>query len=99
MVFGVKGMVYLAPNQKRLGIVQDISQHTIKSIQQAQQLGGWQTLPSQDLFDVEYWELEQAKLKSLVKVPEFEGKVVVVSGAASGIGRACVQEFVGTRAR
>jgi NAD(P)-dependent dehydrogenase (short-subunit alcohol dehydrogenase family) len=90
-----KGMVYLAPNQKRLGIVQDISQHTIKSIQQAQQLGGWQTLPSKDLFDVEYWELEQAKLKTSVKAPEFEGKVVVVSGAASGIGRACVQEFVG----
>ncbi|PCI80963.1 MAG: bifunctional aldolase/short-chain dehydrogenase [SAR86 cluster bacterium] len=89
-----KGMVYLAPNQKRLGIVQDISQHTIKSIQQAEQLGGWQTLPRQDLFDVEYWELEQAKLKSSVKAPEFEGKVVVVSGAASGIGRACVQKFV-----
>lgn len=89
-----KGMVYLAPNQKRLGIVQDISQHTIKSIQQSEQLGGWQTLPSQDLFDVEYWELEQAKLKTSSKVPEFEGKVVVVSGAASGIGRACVQEFV-----
>jgi len=88
-----KGMVYLAPNQKRLGLVQDISQHTIKSIQQAEQLGGWQTLPSQDLFDVEYWELEQAKLKTSSKPPEFEGKVVLVSGAASGIGRACVQEF------
>lgn len=88
-----KGMVYLAPNQKRLDIVQDISQHTIKSIQQAEQLGGWQALPSQDLFDVEYWELEQAKINSSAKAPEFEGKVVVVSGAASGIGRACVQEF------
>lgn len=89
-----KGMVYLAPNQKRLGIVQDISQHTIKSIQQAERLGGWQTLPSQELFDVEYWELEQAKLKTSSQAPEFEGKVVAVSGAASGIGKACVQEFV-----
>ncbi len=89
-----KGMVYLAPNQKRLDIVQDISQHTVKSIQQAERLGGWQTLPRQDLFDVEYWELEQAKLKSSSKSPEFEGKVAVVSGAASGIGRACVQELV-----
>ncbi|GJM13859.1 MAG: short-chain dehydrogenase [Pseudohongiella sp.] len=88
-----KGMVYLAANQKRLGIVQDISQHTVKSIQQAERLGAWQTLPTQDLFDVEYWELEQAKLKTSSKAPEFEGKVVVVSGAASGIGRACVDEF------
>lgn len=89
-----KGMVYLAPNQKRLGIVQDISEHTLKSIQQAERLGGWQALPMQDLFDVEYWELEQAKLKSSAKLPEFEGKVAVVSGAASGIGRACVNDLV-----
>lgn len=89
-----KGMVYLAANRKRLGIVQDITQHTIKSIQQAERLGGWQALPRQDLFDVEYWELEQAKLKSTATPPEFEGRVVVVSGAASGIGRACVEAFV-----
>ena len=88
-----KGMVYLAPNQKRLQIVQDICGHTIKSIQQAEFLGGWQALPRQDLFDVEYWELEQAKLKSSAHTPEFEGKVVVVTGAASGIGKACVEEF------
>lgn len=89
-----KGMVYLAPNRKRLGIVQDISQHTLKSIQQAERLGGWQALPHQDLFDVEYWELEQAKLKTSSKSPEFEAKVAVVSGAASGIGRACVQDLI-----
>lgn len=89
-----KGMIYLAPNPKRLGIVQDISQHTLKSIQQAERLGGWQALSRQDLFDVEYWELEQAKLKSSSKSPEFEGKVAVVSGAASGIGRACVEDLV-----
>lgn len=89
-----KGMVYLAANRKRLGIVQDITQHTLKSIQQAERLGGWQALPRQDLFDVEYWELEQAKLKSSASLPEFEGKVAVVSGAASGIGKACVEQLV-----
>lgn len=89
-----KGMVYLAANQKKLQIVQDISQHTIKAIQLGEVLGGWQALSRQELFDVEYWELEQAKLKSSAAVAEFEGKVVVVSGAASGIGKACVEEFV-----
>jgi NAD(P)-dependent dehydrogenase (short-subunit alcohol dehydrogenase family) len=89
-----KGMVLLAANQKRLQIVEDICRHTIKAIQWGEALGGWQALPRQDLFDVEYWELEQAKLKSSATRPEFEGKVVVVSGAASGIGRACVCRFL-----
>ena len=95
--FGVwkgKGMIYLAGNLQRLQIVQDISQHTIKAIQWGELLGGWDALPRQDLFEVEYWELEQAKLKKSGARAEFEGKVVVVSGAASGIGKACVERFL-----
>ena len=93
-VWREKGMLYLAINQKRLGIVQDISRHTIRAIQMAEYLDAWQALPPQDLFDVEYWELEQAKLKSSAARPEFEGKIAVVSGAASGIGKACVEKLV-----
>ena len=85
-----KGLLYLAANNKRLQIVADISQHTIAAIQQGEALGGWTALPRQDLFDVEYWELEQAKLKSAVASPELEGKIALVTGAASGIGAACV---------
>lgn len=95
--FGVwlgKGMVSLAANLARLQIVRDISAHTIKAIQWGEALGGWTALPQQDLFDVEYWELEQAKLKSGKTAAEFEGKVAVVSGAASGIGLACVEEML-----
>lgn len=90
-----KGMVYLAGNRKRLEIVKDITQHTVRAIQQGEALGAWQALPKSDLFDVEYWELEQAKLKSGAKRAEFEGKVAVVTGAASGIGAACVEELIG----
>jgi len=89
-----RGMVSFAQNAKRLGVVQDISKHTIKAIQWGEALGGWQALPEKDLFDVEYWELEQAKLKKAAAAPAMEGKVALVSGAASGIGRACVDEFV-----
>lgn len=89
-----KGMIYLAASNKRLQIVQDICRHTIKAMQWGEALGGWQALPRQDLFDVEYWELEQAKLASSGTRAEFEGKVAVVTGAASGIGAACVEEFL-----
>lgn len=89
-----KGMLSFANNARRLNIVTDISRHTTRAIQWGEALGGWQALPETDLFAVEYWELEQAKLKIVVSTSEFEGKVVLISGAASGIGEACVEEFV-----
>jgi len=44
-----------------------------------------------DLFAVEYWELEQAKLGKGGSAPLHQGKVALVTGAASGIGKACVE--------
>ena len=88
-----KGRVSFGPNHKRLGVAADISDHTLKCIQWGEGLGGWQALPEKDLFDVEYWELEQAKLKKAGNAPALEGRVALVTGAASGIGRACVDEL------
>ena len=48
----------------------------------------------QDIFDVEYWDLEQAKLKGGGKPPVFAGEVALVTGAASGIGKACVESLL-----
>lgn len=89
-----RGMLYFAPNVKRLQIVQDIASHTCRAVQWGEAMGGWQALPEKDIFELEYWELEQAKLKSSTTAPEMEGKVAIVTGAASGIGRACVELLV-----
>jgi NAD(P)-dependent dehydrogenase (short-subunit alcohol dehydrogenase family) len=43
---------------------------------------------------MEYWELEQAKLSKSKYSPDFQGKVALVTGAASGIGKACVEMLV-----
>jgi rhamnose utilization protein RhaD (predicted bifunctional aldolase and dehydrogenase)/NAD(P)-dependent dehydrogenase (short-subunit alcohol dehydrogenase family) len=73
------------------GIVRDIVHHTTRAIQQAERLGGWRPVPERDLFEVEYWELEQAKLKTGRQPPALQGKIALVTGAARGIGRACVE--------
>jgi 3-oxoacyl-ACP reductase-like protein len=55
---------------------------------------GWHALSARDIFDVEYWELEQAKLQQKGSRPPFSGEVAVVTGAASGIGKACVASLL-----
>ena len=75
-------------------IVRDIYRHTIDTIARATRLERYQALPARDYFDVEYWDLEQAKLRKGGTSPMFTGEVVLITGAASGIGRACVDAFL-----
>lgn len=89
-----KGAVVFGPNPKRTAIISDILDHTFKAVQWGEALGGWQALDEKDIFDLEYWELEQAKLKRAAARNDLDGKVVVVSGAASGIGKATAEAFV-----
>jgi rhamnose utilization protein RhaD (predicted bifunctional aldolase and dehydrogenase)/NAD(P)-dependent dehydrogenase (short-subunit alcohol dehydrogenase family) len=68
-----------------------IYHHTIEVILRATALERWQALSAADMFAVEYWDLEQAKLRRQGDPPEFTGEVALVTGAASGIGRACAE--------
>ncbi len=76
---------------RETGIISDIKAHTLEAIERAELLGGWTALPQRDIFEMEYWELEQAKLQKAGTAPPLQGKVALVSGAASGIGRAAVE--------
>jgi rhamnose utilization protein RhaD (predicted bifunctional aldolase and dehydrogenase)/NAD(P)-dependent dehydrogenase (short-subunit alcohol dehydrogenase family) len=81
------------PNLKRAMISADVADTTLKAIFYADQMGGWQGLSEQDLRDLEYWELEQAKLKRQKPGSRLTGKIAVVSGAAAGIGQACAKDL------
>ncbi len=75
-------------------VVWDIYAHTMDVIERAALLGGWRALPARDVFDVEYWDLEQAKLRAAGKPKALAGEVALVTGAASGIGRATVTSLL-----
>ena len=75
-------------------IVEELYDHTIDVILRAEALGGWRALEQRHTFDIEYWDLEQAKLRKAGASPAFTGEVVLVTGAASGIGKACVESFL-----
>src|SRR5207237_1479675 len=75
-------------------VVGALYERTIDVSRRAEALGGWRALEQRHTFDIEYWDLEQAKLRKAGSPPPFTGEVVVVTGAASGIGKACVESFL-----
>jgi len=89
-----KASISFSDTVKNTSIISDITAHTLEAIVTAQALGGWAPLGEKDIFDMEYWELEQAKLGEQKQQPDFLGKIVLISGAANGIGRACCDHFV-----
>jgi rhamnose utilization protein RhaD (predicted bifunctional aldolase and dehydrogenase)/NAD(P)-dependent dehydrogenase (short-subunit alcohol dehydrogenase family) len=82
------GSLSFGGNAKEANIIKDINDHTFEAILKAQKLGGYKALSAASIFEVEYWSLEQAKLKKGGSAPEFNGRVALVTGAASGIGLA-----------
>ena len=101
------GTVAFGDDLTESGIISDIVEHTVKAIQLAENLVGerssgvWQPVSEEHLFEAEYWELQQAKLKQKIidqedqkVIQEFQGKIAIVSGAASGIGLACARELL-----
>jgi len=57
------GVISFGKNEKEAKIIHDIVTHTIMAVLKADLLGGYQSISLKDSFDMEYWELEQAKLK------------------------------------
>jgi NAD(P)-dependent dehydrogenase (short-subunit alcohol dehydrogenase family) len=88
------GLAAAGRTAKDAAIVDEIYDHTIDVILRAEALGGFQALPAKDIFDVEYWDLEQAKLRKGGKPLPFAGEIALVTGAASGIGKAAVMAFL-----
>ncbi|TAN81633.1 MAG: bifunctional aldolase/short-chain dehydrogenase [Gallionella sp.] len=88
------GLVSVGRSARDTQIVEDIYAHTQDIILRGEMLGGYRALGEADLFSMEYWDLEQAKLKKAGAPKAFAGEVALVTGAASGIGKACVQAFL-----
>ena len=87
------GNLAVGRTPKECGAVSDIIRQSISTMQWGEALGGWKSMSEENIFQIEYWELEQAKMKLRGKLPVFQGKIVLVTGAASGIGRACAEAF------
>jgi rhamnose utilization protein RhaD (predicted bifunctional aldolase and dehydrogenase)/NAD(P)-dependent dehydrogenase (short-subunit alcohol dehydrogenase family) len=88
------GLVAAGRGARESAVAEELYDHTIDVILRAHALGGWQAVGEDHQFDIEYWDLERAKLRKAGTPPAYAGEVALVTGAASGIGKACVEAFL-----
>jgi rhamnose utilization protein RhaD (predicted bifunctional aldolase and dehydrogenase)/NAD(P)-dependent dehydrogenase (short-subunit alcohol dehydrogenase family) len=86
------GLFGLGRTSRAAAVNADIAQSTASAILDAESVGTFESITEQEVFDIEYWEMEQAKMNK-VRHDVFAGKVVMVTGAASGIGLATARAF------
>jgi len=82
------GMFTAGKDRRTAGIVNDIYRHTISVLGAATSFGSYVSLSAKDAFDVEYWPLELYKLSQAPPEKELARRIALVTGGASGIGRA-----------
>jgi rhamnose utilization protein RhaD (predicted bifunctional aldolase and dehydrogenase)/NAD(P)-dependent dehydrogenase (short-subunit alcohol dehydrogenase family) len=86
------GLFGLGRSKMDAAIAADIAENTVATITDAEAIGRFEALPVADLFDMEYWSLEQAKLGTSKEKP-LAGQIVVVTGGAGAIGAATARLF------
>src|SRR5262249_4383290 len=86
------GLYGLGRSAKDARVAADLAEAAIETIADAEAIGRFESLAESDLFDMEYWSLEQAKLSAAKPAP-LAGQIVAVTGAGSGIGAATARAF------
>jgi rhamnose utilization protein RhaD (predicted bifunctional aldolase and dehydrogenase)/NAD(P)-dependent dehydrogenase (short-subunit alcohol dehydrogenase family) len=81
------GILGMGKSKKDAGIAADLIERAIATVMDAQSVGAFEPLPDCELFDMEYWSLEQAKLAKGEEKP-LARQVVAITGGAGAIGAA-----------
>ncbi|MEY2931280.1 MAG: hypothetical protein RL033_2029, partial [Pseudomonadota bacterium] len=88
------GIAGLGRNISQARIAADLYEHAISVMTRAESIGSYRPVALGDLFEVEYWSLEQAKLGARSTELALASQIAVVTGAASGIGLATSAHFL-----
>ncbi len=86
------GLFGIGATKKDAAIAADIAENTIEVIRDVEAIGRYECVGEADMFDIEYWSLEQAKLGKAAEKP-LARQVAVVTGAGSVIGAATAKAF------
>ena len=86
------GLIGIGDSMKEARIVTDLGVQNVRVITDAEGAGGFYPVADKDLFDMEYWVLEQSKLGKAAP-PPLQGKVTLITGTGGAIGSAMVKVF------
>lgn len=82
------GMITFAADKSTARIAAEFYVNAVNVMRAATSLSKYQALPEQEAFDIEYWPLEEAKLRRMPAPKALAGRVALVTGGAGGIGAA-----------
>ena len=80
------GMFTFAADKATARIAAEFYLNAINVMRGASAVSTYRGLPEQEAFDIEYWDLEEAKLQRMPKPRAFAGRVALITGGAGGIG-------------
>jgi rhamnulose-1-phosphate aldolase/alcohol dehydrogenase len=88
------GMFTLAKDKPTARIASEFYRNAINVMRGASVIGDYLGLPEQEAFDIEYWALEEAKLRRMPRPLPLEGRIALITGGAGGIGRASAERLL-----
>ncbi|MEQ8838992.1 MAG: bifunctional rhamnulose-1-phosphate aldolase/short-chain dehydrogenase, partial [Lacipirellulaceae bacterium] len=81
------GMIGWGKNKSESRVTAEFYNCAVEVMRGAEAMDEYIALPQQEAFDIEYWLLEEAKLKRMPPAKELASRVVFIAGAGSGIGK------------
>ena len=88
------GLLSFAKDKSTARVSSEFFVNAINVMKGAEGISKYTGLSEKEAFNIEYWDLEEAKLKRMPPAKELAGKVAIITGAAGGIGSAIAEKFL-----